>query len=98
MHSLGAITTACHQAIAGEAEGRNWQYAYAQTVDPESGCDRFTVADGQESLPSTAALQARAKMIRDRSGYLRTASGDKKKLVRDDLMAQANQLLALAGL
>ena len=98
MHSLDAITTACHQAIADEAEGLDWQYAYAQTVDPESVLELMTLAGGQETLPSVDELQALAKMIRDLSGYLRYAAGDKPDAVRDDLVALANQLLALAGL
>ena len=98
MHSLDAITTACNQAIADEAEGLDWQYAYAQTVDPESVIELVSLAGGQESLPSVDELQALAKMIRDLSGYLRYAAGDKPDPVRDDLVQHANQLLQLTGL
>ena len=98
MHSLEIITAACHQAIADEAEGLDWQYAYAQTVDPQSVFDLVTIADGQESLPSNDELQALAQMIRDLSGYLRYAAGNKPDAARDDLVEQAAQLLALAGL
>ena len=98
MHSLDAITAACHQAIADEAEGLDWQYAYAQTVDPESVLELVTLAGGQESLPSVDELQALAKMVRDLSGYLRYAAGNKPDAARDDLVEQAHQLLALAGL
>ena len=98
MHSLEIITTACHQAIADEANGLDWQYAYAQTVDPESVLKLVTGADGQKRLPSTDELQALAKMIRDLSGYLRYAAGDKPDAVKDDLVEQAAQLLAFARL
>ena len=98
MHSLDAITTACNQAVTDEAEGLDWQYAYAQTVDPESVLELVTLAGGQESVPSNDELQALAKIIRDLCGYLRYAAGDKADPVRDDLVRQANQLLGLAGL
>ena len=98
MHSLEIITTACHQAIADEAKGLDWQCAYAQTVDPESILKLVTVADGQQRLPPTDELRALAKMIRDLSGYLRYAAGDKPDAVKDDLVEQAAQLLAFASL
>lgn len=98
MHALDAITAACNQAIKGESEGRDWQYAYAKTVDPQSVLKLVTLAGRQESRPPVDELQALAKMIRDLSGYLRYASGNKPDAARDDLVGQANQLLALAGL
>ena len=98
MHSLDAITTACNQAISDEADGLDWQYAYAETVDPQSVLELVTLSGGSESLPSNDELQALAKMIRDLSGYLRYAAGDKPDPVRDDLVQQANRLLGLAEL
>ena len=98
MHSLDAITAACNQANANEAEGLDWQYPYVKTVDPDSVLELVKLAVGQGSLPSVDELQALAKMIRDLSGYLRYASGNKPDAARDDLVKQANQLLALAEL
>ena len=98
MRSLKIITAACHKAIAGEAKGLDWQYAYAQMVDPDSVLELVTVADGQESLPSNDELQALAQKVRDLSGYLRYPSGSKPDAARDDLVEQAAQLRALAGL
>lgn len=98
MHSLDAITAACNQAIEDEADGRDWHYVYTDTVDPQSVLELVAMVGGSEGVPSTDELAALAKIIRDLSGYLRYAAGDKPDPVRDDLVQQANQLLGLAGL
>ena len=98
MHSLDAITNACNRAITHQPEGLEWQYAYAETVDPQSVLELVTLAGGSENVPSAEELQALGKMIRDLAGYLRYTVGDKPDPVRDDLVAQANQLLGLTGL
>lgn len=98
MHSLEVITAACHQALDDEAEGRDWQYAYADTVDPQSVLELVAMAGGAEGTPLADEMAALAKMIRDLSGYLRFTAGGKPNPVRDDLVQQANQLLGLTGL
>ena len=98
MHSLDAITNACNQALNDEDDGLEWQYAYAETVDPETVLELVTLAGGSENVPSAEEMQALGKMIRDLSGYLRYTVGDKPDPVRDDLVAQASQILGLTWL
>lgn len=95
------MTQACHAAIEANEADENWHHAYAEVVDPQSVLELLAIADAQEDADkaiSADELASLAKLIRDLTGYIRFATGDKPNAVREDLLLQANQLLGLAGL
>lgn len=98
MHSLEIMAAACETAAAAEEAGEEWEFQYAQVVDPRSALELITMANGREDVVSNDELAALGKMIRDLTGYIRLTAGGKPDPVRDDLLLQANQLLGLAGL
>jgi hypothetical protein len=93
MQPLDTLKTACQQALEDARQHDNWQAAYCKVVDPTTVLDliaQLTVAKANEPPNDHTDL---LKLIRDLTGYIKLATGDKPDPVRDDLLLQAREVV-----
>jgi hypothetical protein len=93
MPDLAAITAACKQALASSDRHNAWQTTYCEVVDPASVLKLVShfQANTDETLSGQRA--ALVKLVRDLTGYMKLATGDKPDPVREDLLLQAKELI-----
>lgn len=93
MQALENIRTACHRALEEARQHDHWHGTYCKTVDPVSVLQlvgELTAARANEQSDDHTAL---LNLIRDLTGYIKLATGDKPDPVRDDLLLQARELV-----
>lgn len=102
MNSLDVMAGACVDAVEAMDEDPHWRSAYATLVDPYSVLQLIAlVRQMQEPKPeriSEEELRVLGNLVRDMTGYLKLATGDKPDPVRDDLLLNARQLLGVVGI
>lgn len=98
MHSLTVMADACADALEAADDDPHWRGAYCSIIDPHSVLELIEIAKAHQEGISAEELQALGKLIRDLTGYIKLATGDKPDSVRDDLLLQARQLLGVTGL
>ena len=86
---LQAIKAAALEYRDGDRDDEEWPVVESNF--------HVLAADPERILALVANLEAMGKLVRDLSGYLKLAGRDKPDPVRDDLLAQARQLLADNG-
>lgn len=94
MQPLDTIKTVCQKALEDERQHRNWQGAYCEAVTPAAVLEliaQLKAANANVQVNEHAAL---LKLIRELTGYIKFATGDKPDAVRDDLLLQARELVA----
>lgn len=97
MPTLDAIKTACRQALEAGDRNTDWSAAYCHVVDPASVLNLVAQLESQDSDRLTAERTAFVKLVRDLTGYIKLATGDKPDPVREDLLLQAKELIAQKG-
>jgi hypothetical protein len=94
MQPLDTIKTACHQALEDARQHDDWQAAYCEAVAPTAVLDLITQLKTAQSNEPVDDLAALLKLVRELTGYIKLATGDKPDPVRDDLLLQARELVA----
>jgi hypothetical protein len=97
MPALDTVKAACQQALEDAEQRDDWQASYCRVVDPASVLELVAQIEASlgENLPAERA--AFVKLVRDLTGYIKLATGDKPDPVRDDLLLQAKEFVAQAG-
>ncbi|MEC4723734.1 hypothetical protein RY831_31930 [Noviherbaspirillum sp. CPCC 100848] len=95
MPTLDAIKTACQQALETAGQAADWQASYCEVVDPASVLDLVTELESEIGERMAAERAAFIKLVRDLTGYIKLATGDKPDPVREDLLLQAKELITL---
>jgi hypothetical protein len=93
MLTLDAIKTACQQALEVSGQAADWQASYCEVVDPASVLDLVTEFESQSGERMAAERAAFMKLVRDLTGYIKLATGDKPDPVREDLLLQAKEFI-----
>jgi hypothetical protein len=95
MPSLDTIKSACQKALEDAPQHADWHAAYCAAVDPASVLElvaQVAAIRGNDLADDRTAV---LKLIRDLTGYIKLATGDKPDPVRDDLLLQAREVIAL---
>lgn len=95
MPNLDAIKTSCHEALKAAGQAADWQASYCEVVDPASVLDLVTQLESQIGERMASERAAFVKLVRDLTGYIKLATGDKPDPVREDLLLQAKELITL---
>lgn len=90
MLDLQAIKAAVLEYQQGDRDDEEWPVVESNF--------HVLAADPDRILALLRQLEAMSKLVRDMSGYMKLAGRDKPDVVRDDLLAQARQLLQTSGL
>lgn len=90
MLDLQAIKAAVLEYQQGDRDDEEWPVVESNF--------HVLAADPDRILALLRQLEAMSKLVRDMSGYMKLAGRDKPDAVRDDLLAQARQLLQTSGL
>ncbi|MEC4723827.1 hypothetical protein RY831_32435 [Noviherbaspirillum sp. CPCC 100848] len=97
MPTLDALKIACQQALEAADQHADWHVAYCEVVDPLSVLSLIAQLESQDPDCLTAERTAFVKLVRDLTGYIKMATGDKPDPVRDDLLLQAKELITQYG-
>jgi hypothetical protein len=90
MKDLQAIKTAALEYRHADRDDEEWPVIESNF--------HILAADPERIVGLIEQMEAFGKLLRDMSGYIKLAGRDKPDPVRDDLLAQARQLLEDAGL
>lgn len=90
MMDLQAIKAAAIEYRDGDRDDEEWPVVESNF--------HVLAADPDRIIVLVAQLEAMGKLVRDLTGYIKLAGRDKPDPVRDDLLAQARQLLDASGL
>lgn len=97
MPALDTIKTACQQALEDASRRDEWHAAYCHAVDPASVLELVAQIEAANGESLAAERAAFVKLVRDLTGYIKLATGDKPDPVREDLLLQAKELIAQSG-
>lgn len=97
MPSLDTVKAACQQALEDAKQRDDWQASYCRVVDPASVLELIAQIEATLGENPPAEQAAFVKLVRDLTGYIKLATGDKPDPVRDDLLLQAKELIVQAG-
>lgn len=97
MPALDPIKAACQQALEDANHCGDWHASYCRVVDPASVLELVTQIESGEGERLAAERTALVKLVRDLTGYIKLATGDKPDPVRDDLLLQAKELIVQSG-
>ena len=90
-----------HRCLGEDRGGRKLDAGIlfrCRPVDRQEMAQRIERLEQIERTLSAEELQALGKLVRDLTGFIKLATGDKPDPVPDDLLLQARQLLGLAGI
>jgi len=88
------LKTACQQALEDARQDNHWQAAYCEAVAPAAVLDLIAQLKAAKANQRAHDHTALLKLVRDLTGYIKLATGDKPDPVRDDLLLQARELVA----
>ncbi|WP_151633380.1 hypothetical protein [Noviherbaspirillum aerium] len=94
MPALDPIKAACQQALEDAKHCDDWHASYCRVVDPASVLGLIGEIEAGDGERFTADRAAFVKLVRDLTGYIKLATGDKPDPVREDLLLQAKELIA----
>ncbi|WP_194727068.1 hypothetical protein [Noviherbaspirillum malthae] len=94
MQDLDTIKTACQQALEDARQHDHWQAAYCEAVSPTAVLELIAQLKAAKVNEQDNDPTALLKLVRDLTGYIKFATGDKPDPVRDDLLLQARELVA----
>jgi excinuclease UvrABC helicase subunit UvrB len=94
MQALDTIKAACQQAVEEAHQHRDWQAAYCEVVTPETVLEMIAQLKAGSAKEQVSEHTALLKLIRELTGYIKFATGDKPDAVRDDMLLQARELVA----
>lgn len=97
MPALDTVKAACQQALEDAKQRDDWQASYCRVVDPASVLELVAQIEATRGTNLPAERAAFVKLVRDLTGYIKLATGDKPDPVRDDLLLQAKEFVAQAG-
>jgi len=97
MPALDIIKSACQQALEDAKQRDDWHASYCRVVDPASVIELVAQIEAAKDVSLAAERDAFVKLVRDLTGYIKLATGDKPDPVRDDLLLQAKELIAQSG-
>lgn len=97
MPALDPIKAACRQALEDAKQSDDWHASYCRVVDPASVLELVAQIEAGNGESLAAERTAFVKLVRDLTGYIKLATGDKPDPVRDDLLLQAKELIAQSG-
>ncbi|WP_194726651.1 hypothetical protein [Noviherbaspirillum malthae] len=95
MQPLDTIKSACQKALEEARQHADWHAAYCEAVDPASVLELVAQVGALHGNDLADDRTAVLKLIRDLTGYIKLATGDKPDPVRDDLLLQAREVIAL---